>query len=262
MEIDVINILVAFVSIMLTGFLSIYLYRKQNKKSNEQINEINERAKKQLVEANERAEKQLAEVSKKADERLDKVNNGVDFYPIREGSINHNFYNHFERVIKQAKEDIYITGRGLNMDSRDKKIAEDYIKSFKNSLSNNSGLMITRVQYGENASEDWYSEFKELWQKFPKQLHFYVLDDSSNHDILHVATIDHQDSENCVTEIMLPTKKDVEDKEKEIAGSAIFVQKNIDLAISIKNRIKSIIPKCKKIDTIEKWEELINKQTV
>lgn len=184
-------------------------------------------------------------------------NHGILFLPIHFKRIHQEFYDHFEKRIKNAKTSIYITGRGLIMEGPDRQIALDYISSFRRALERNKELKIVRIQYGENVHEDWYKEFKQLKASYPERLTFYVLDEESNHDMVHVAAIDPDDEKNCIAEIMVPSIKLDGDVEKEIAGSAIFIDGNIDIAQSIRDRILRNCKIAKRIETPTDFDELM-----
>ena len=145
------------------------------------------------------------------------------------------------------------------MEGKDKQIALEYISYFREALDKNKDLKVVRIQYGENAHEDWYKELKKLKVDYPDRLNFYVLSEDSNHDMVHVAAIDPDDEKKCIAEIMIPSKKFDGDFEKEIAGSAIFVDGNVDIASSIRDRILRISKKCTKLESPNEFDEFISR---
>ena len=197
----------------------------------------------------------------KQSKELKKISNGVTLYDVKQGVTNSEFYKTFRSYISNANSQVFITGRGLRLDSEEeKKIAEGYLNAFSQALKR---AEIIRIQYGGEASKEWYEAFREIWRKSNGRLHFYVLD--NNDDLLHSASIDPYDEKNCVGEIMMPTEIRSQDARlKEIAGSAIFIEGKLEIAQTIANRIASLRDlelskgNCRKIESEEDWDELIN----
>lgn len=215
-----INILVSLSSIIITYLITQYFYKKQ-------VNDLNR---------------------------------GVRLYEVRQGKVNDSFYQKFGQYIKNAKQQVLITGKGLEMDSPSElELANTYLNDFKEALKK---AEIVRIQYGKKASKRWYSACKELWMDNREKFHFYVMDEQE--DLLHSAAIDPY-LDSCISEIMIPSPVITsEGRKKDIAGTAIIFKEKPEIALSIGERI--ILMKdegikrgtCKKIDSEEKWDKLID----
>lgn len=187
------------------------------------------------------------------------INKGVKLYDVQPGKVNEEFYVRFNSDIRRAKEQVFITGRGLKMDTpREKELAEDYLNSFSSALKK---AEVLRIQFGENASPEWYSACKEIWMNNKEKFHFYIL--NRKDDLLHSAAIDPYLG-SCVGEMMMPSTVITKGgQKKDIAGAAIFIKGNNEISQSIANRIVSLKDEglakgiCQKIDSEPKWDKLI-----
>lgn len=191
------------------------------------------------------------ESKKKELENLElKLKDQVQFFPVERGVNNEIFYKEFNKLITQAKRSVYVTGRGFSMDDSDESFAKKYISTIRQSLTDNKKLEFYRIQFGDKTNEAWLKEFKQLKSEFGNRLRFFMTD-SPNQDIVHVATIDPEEKECCVSEIMIPNE-DFLNIKRESAGSAIFINGSPQIANAIKERFSQIAKNtsvCKELST-------------
>lgn len=253
-----IGYLIGIVSII----TAIVLHRRDQKK----ITQLQRSLKKHQTRLTEKASE--IDKSLKRNER----NKDIDFFKVEPEETNDAFYDHFGNKIRAAKKNIFLTGRGITKLEKENYylVAKEYTENFIIALEKHSLLSVTRVQFSDRACPTWYELWYKVWQVAPDRVKFFILDtnevitadESPWHDMVHVASIDFHNSEKCVAEFMIPIHKDEPGEGSiEIAGSALFMERNPLLCESIKRRIffLTMTKQCRKIDNEEKWLNEIEK---
>ena len=147
---------------------------------------------------------------------------------------NHEFYKYFDERIRAANYDIYLTGEGFGGNSDEgKKIAENYVSSFDFALR--KGVNVVRIQTKSCISEFWNKQLKKLLKNHPKNFHLYLSNNTDDKGSL--CSIDYSDEINNVSEFMLSVPRTIGVAESKLAGLAVFIDKDKQLATDIKNII-------------------------
>ena len=108
------------------------------------------------------------------------------------------FYNYYAEQIASAKDEIWITSDGFNMDNpRSRQFAEVMTKAFRSSLSNN--VQVIRFQVVETMHINWIDELIKLKSEYPENFKVYVNEHIKS--VPNVCAID-ADSKKCVGERM------------------------------------------------------------
>tara|TARA_R110001592_G_scaffold284150_1_gene552489 strand:+ start:2278 stop:2925 length:648 start_codon:yes stop_codon:yes gene_type:complete len=182
----------------------------------------------------------------------------VRVFEPRGGQLNTEFYDYFMQQIRNAKEEIVVTGEGFGYKGIDgPAIADAYHSSMLTALRNN--VDITRIQSARRLHPKWAEKLKECVREHPNKFHLYMLDSKEYQDIASVCVID-ADSRNNVVEMMLSAENDLEDSPVRLASTGMFLHGRRDLAKALKENtlaIKkfSIAKKCNTEADIEKFLE-------
>ncbi len=258
------------------GFLYGIVIRAIDKKEMKRLQDLREKSQKSLQDKTVEIsilQKSLAEKQQEIEKTLKKNerNKDIEFFKVQPEETNDKFYQFFGNKIRHANKSIFLTGRGITNLNKgaDYKIAQNYCENFKHALRNKESLNVTRVQFSDRADKKWYELWYEVWKIAPNRVHFFILDspealtaNSPWHDMVHVAAIDFNSLEDCVSEFMIPVHKDEPGEGTvEMAGSALFIEKNTSLSENIKKRIflLTLSSQCRRIDSKPKWEEEIKK---
>lgn len=152
---------------------------------------------------------------------------------------NHKFYDHFRKVIRSAKQDIYITGEGFECaDSEGKELAESFIEAFKQVLK--QGISVVRIQTRLQTNNLWASLLADLLAEYPDRFQLYALKKEKVSQMSSVCVIDPENSQASVVEIMLSTQRLFGTTAADLAGTAVFIERQEILARDLRSRILSL----------------------
>jgi len=152
----------------------------------------------------------------------------------KSGKYNTEFYNYFDERIRRANYDIYVTGEGFDGNSEEgRKIAENYIAAFEFALR--KGVNVVRVQTKSFISVFWNEQLRLLLKKYPQNFHLYLSNNTEDRGSL--CSIDCTDEINNVSEFMLSVPRTIGISQSNLAGLAVFIDRDQQLATDIKNMI-------------------------
>lgn len=251
--VDLFKVLSPFLASIASGLIPLILWFLDRKR-------LQNKLKKEEQENNE----QLQDYHRSLNQEVNAIEEASDntlVFPARDGIDNLAFYAHFQKVFKGAESSIFMTGRGVKLDGAKKstvKTVDDYFTVIRNALHKNRDLKFYRLQYGMKADKKWCKKLLELKNSYPEQVNLYLLKENVDYDMLHVASIDAEKPDKCVVEIMVPAMEQEGKEKTEKAGSAIFIAKEQEIAIAIKNRINKVIEseKCIPLLTKEDFENI------
>lgn len=164
--------------------------------------------------------------------RNEQDSNSSVFVIEKESKSNDKFYDYFNERISKARYDIYITGEGF--ESKDsKEFAIDFFKATEAAIQN--GVNVVRLQTTSTVSGYWADLLKKHLAK--ENFTLYLTDSSWSRGSL--CSIDCTDHINNVTEYMLSVSRSSGMDESSLAGLAVFVRNNSDLANDVMQLIKS-----------------------
>lgn len=180
---------------------------------------------------------------KKVKENLEKERNKIEIYDSEnqnQRQYNIAFYKRFEKAIRSAGRNVYISGQGLEISTqKEKEIADSLFKAMRFALSNN-GVHLVRIQTQRETDKSWLDMFANLLQEYPDKFEFYITKEDEAVQISSVAVIDAEDAEFCVVEVMLCVQQVKGTKICDVAGPAFFITGNQHLAIDMRNRLLSV----------------------
>lgn len=169
-----------------------------------------------------------------------------------EAKYNFDFYNYFNERIKNARQDIYVTGDGFECkDETGKKLANSYHNATREALGN--GVNIVRLQTKPFISEEWAKMLKNLLEDFPKSFSLYVyyyFEDEMQ--IASSCVMDVDDSDNNLIEVMFSVNRYIGATGTDLAGLAVFVEGDSQLSKDLRDRILHIINNNKRVRKVEK----------
>lgn len=170
---------------------------------------------------------------------------------------NQDFYDYFVKVIKNAKNNIYITGDGFsNLSSvESKEIAKSYVNAFTSALRVNTNLHVVRLQTKAQSDPEWFKMTARMIDEFGDRFEFYVLPDGKSDQISSVCTIDPKDKQNCISEIMLSRETLRGTESIDLAGTAFFIEGKEALAENLTTRILKLTRVSKRFRS---GDELLN----
>jgi cation transport regulator ChaC len=152
---------------------------------------------------------------------------------------NHQFYDYFINLIKNAKQDIYIVGEGFECaDEEGRTLAKRYSAAFKEALE--LGINVVRIQTKTPADTIWASMLDELLRGYPNNFQLYVLKKGKVAQMSSVCVIDPEHATFNVVEIMVSTQRLFGTTAADLAGTAIFVEGQQMLARDLRSRILSL----------------------
>ena len=150
----------------------------------------------------------------------------------KDAELNSKFYDYFNERIRKAKYDIYITGEGFDS-PKSKSFAKDFVDANISALNNN--VNIVRLQTSSELSEYWANHLKKLL-KFPN---FKMFLTDSNWSKGSLCSIDSTDQINNITEYMLSVPRTSGVVKSNLAGLAVFVRNDQELAKDVMKMIES-----------------------
>jgi hypothetical protein len=152
---------------------------------------------------------------------------------------NHKFYNHFTNVIRSAKQDIYITGEGFECaDNEGRELAQSFIEAFRQVLRRQ--VSVVRVQTRLQTNSLWASLLADLLADYPDCFQLYALKKEKVSQMSSVCVIDPENSQTNVVEIMLSTQRLFGTTAADVAGTAVFIERQEILARDLRRRILSL----------------------
>lgn len=249
---DILKLLTPYLASIAGGFIPLILWFLDRKRLKNKLKKEEQENREQLQDFSKNISREVDAIEKASDNTL--------VFPAKHGIDNNAFYSHFQNVFKGAESSIFMTGRGLKLEGARKsaiKTIDDYFKVIADSLYEKRDLKFYRLQYGMNADKKWCDKLLELKEKYPDQVYLYLLKEDVDYDMLHVASVDADSPDKCVVEIMVPAFEKAGKGKSEKAGSAIFIAKEQEIAISIRDRINSVIEseKCISMETKEDFEK-------
>jgi gamma-glutamylcyclotransferase (GGCT)/AIG2-like uncharacterized protein YtfP len=171
------------------------------------------------------------------------------FNPDENAKYNDKFYDYFNKKIKSAQHDIYLTGEGFEFkDQRGKEIAHKYLEAHREALA--KGVTITRLQTKSFVSDEWNYHLKSLLTEYPNN--FKLFNTKNNFDssgFASICVIDDDDDKKNVVEFMFTVRKTIGVQDADLASVAIFIENNKELCLAFK---KKILDEIKNEKTTEK----------
>lgn len=152
------------------------------------------------------------------------------------GKYNHKFYEFFTSLIRNAKEDIYLTGDGFEFaDSEGRNVANSFNEALRHAMSR--GVSVVRVQTNTDVHPEWAKMLGKLLKDFPDKFELYTLRAGKASQMSSACVIDPGFKVGCAVEIMLSSQKLFGTKAADLAGTAIFIQDKRNLAKDLRDRI-------------------------
>lgn len=174
-------------------------------------------------------------------DRLHGESSAKVFPTATDSKYNKKFYQYFNQKIRNANNEIYITGEGFSVKDDDGlKIAKEFLISTRYALD--KGVSIIRYQTKPCLSKYWNDELKALLRDYPQKFKL-CLSKSANEieSTASICSIDYSDNNRGVSEFMVSIKQAIAQEDINLAGLAVFVEGDTVLNLDIKNRILGII---------------------
>lgn len=158
------------------------------------------------------------------------------------GRYNVAYYHYLNARIREATQEIWITGCGFNCSDGNpngKLHADNMIAALQDRLRNQ--VRVIRVQTGPTIDDYWASQIVGLAKKYPTLMTLWRLADRpQTKQIVSLAAIDPGSIQSSVAEIMLSDRRD-EDPTGDYASVATFVRGDPSTTQVIRSRIKDLI---------------------
>lgn len=157
-----------------------------------------------------------------------------------DGTYNTEFYDYFNAQIRNARQNIYLTGEGFECaDIEGTQLATDFASSLRHALQN--GVNIVRVQTRSDTDSEWTELLSSLKAQFPSLLEIYVLQAEKVARMSSFCVIDPDDTTHCLVEIMISTQRSFGLRAADLAGTAVFIHGKQNLARDVRKRILHLL---------------------
>lgn len=166
-------------------------------------------------------------------------NSTVNYYKPRGKEIyNEDFYNHFEKLIEGATDQILMTGDGFGCDNEESvQKAKNYIDSYRKILD--KGIKVLRVQIEAKSHKKWADLLGSLVDLYPDNFELFIIRDEFDESVkFSMATIDPDIVDMNSAMIMFTSDKYRGTKNKSLATFAFIVEKDKDYAMEIAKRVR------------------------
>jgi cation transport regulator ChaC len=164
------------------------------------------------------------------------------FSPPDGDDFNEPFYDYFIAKINNAKRQIYLTGDGFGCKNLTGiRIAENYHDAIRRALRR--GLTVVRIQTSRNTSQRWAEMLAELVGEFPAQFELFLPRESIGASMVSVCALDPEIADNCLVEMMITSRTIFGTTHADVAGAAIFIERNQKLARELRNGIVNMEPR-------------------
>ncbi len=169
---------------------------------------------------------------------------------------NETFYTFFIDKIRTAK-DIYITGDGFECaNQRGTQLARDYIRAFREMLEKDG--RVVRVETKQKSQYLWAEMLAGLVGDFKDRFELRILSEKETRQMASVCAINPDFTQGNTVEIMLSNQKTFGMDSADLAGTAVFIMGNQELAKDLAGRIRSLAERATRPKT---FDEVINLMT-
>jgi len=195
---------------------------------------------------------------KHLEKELIKEKNKIKIFEPPEGqSYNKEFYDYFLTLIKNTRNCVYITGEGFSMkDVESRNLATELTSAFSYILS--QGKKVVRIQTDYKCSKEWVEHLISLKNSYDTNFELYVLDKHNMSPIGSICSIDPEEPNYCVVELMIENLHIVGSETDSInmASTALFIHNRIDIAMNFRKKIFDLMDSrnCRKLNTVSDIE--------
>jgi len=151
------------------------------------------------------------------------------FPPIKNKNVNEEFYDYYEKCIRNAESDIYMTGTGVPTSTpKHKEVFRSILKAMAYSMRDKKANIVRIQGIPDNeVGKKWIDEMKILKKEYPDSFKLYLVPLSEVKYIAQYFVIDPW-VKSTVAEILFP---EIREERNEIhAGTGIFIEGDIDLS--------------------------------